>query len=122
MSNFRDVLEFHQAFSMHVGQRPAVPPAHVVKLRLALLQEEFNELCAAIGAESLPSIAGEIADMVYVLLGTAASYGIDFDTVWSEVHMSNMRKVGGTMRSDGKVLKPKGWQPPNLRKLLEGSP
>lgn len=31
-----------------------------------------------------------------------------------------MLKVGGATREDGKILKPPGWQPPQIAPLLEG--
>jgi len=30
-------------------------------------------------------------------------------------HASNMAKEGGKTRADGKVLKPEGWRPPDIR-------
>jgi predicted HAD superfamily Cof-like phosphohydrolase len=35
--------------------------------------------------------------------------------VWQLVHESNMAKVGGGKDSGGKVSKPEGWSPPNVK-------
>ena len=62
------------------------------------------------------------ADIIYIACGTAVSYGIPLDKVFTEVHRSNMAKlVDGKplYREDGKVIKPSGWQPPNIKKILE---
>jgi predicted HAD superfamily Cof-like phosphohydrolase len=58
--------------------------------------------------------------MLYVLYGTAVSFGIDVRPVFAEVHRSNMAKVGGGKRADGKVTKPAGWKPPRVTELLAG--
>jgi predicted HAD superfamily Cof-like phosphohydrolase len=51
----------------------------------------------------------EMADLIYVLLGTAVAMGMDIDTAFKRVHRSNMSKLGPdgkpVMRADGKVLK-----------------
>jgi predicted HAD superfamily Cof-like phosphohydrolase len=39
------------------------------------------------------------------------SYGIDMDPVFREVHRSNMSKVGGYKREDGKWVKPATYSP-----------
>ena len=52
----------------------------------------------------------------------AESKGWDFNKAWEIVHHANMSKVGEDgkvhYREDGKVLKPKGWTPPNLEHLV----
>ena len=34
--------------------------------------------------------------------------------IWNLIHKSNMAKKGGGKRGDGKSLKPKGWEPPDI--------
>ena len=45
-------------------------------------------------------------------------YGIDIRPIWDEVHRTNMAKEGGGSRTDGKIMKPAGWQPPDIAGLL----
>lgn len=116
---FEAVLEFHRAFDVLVGRAPASPDAGVVDLRLKLIKEELAELEAAMAAGDLIGIADGLADLLYVVYGTAVSYGIDIRPIFDEVHRSNMAKVGGAKREDGKVLKPDGWAAPNLAPILE---
>ncbi len=116
---FEAVLEFHRAFDVLVGPAPASPDAGVVDLRLKLIKEELAELEAAMAADDLIGIADGLADLLYVVYGTAVSYGMDIRPIFDEVHRSNMAKVGGAKREDGKVLKPDGWAAPNLAPLLE---
>jgi predicted HAD superfamily Cof-like phosphohydrolase len=72
----------------------------------------------AIAAEDLPSIAKEMADLLYVVYGTAVSYGIDMEPVFREVHRSNISKVGGHKREDGKWVKPATYSPARIEPIL----
>ncbi len=117
---FAAVLEFHRRLGVHVEVRPGFPSDPVVALRLSLLREEMAELERAIADRDTVEVADALADLVYVAYGTAISFGIDLRPVFEEVHRSNMAKVGGGSRDDGKVLKPADWTPPRIREILEG--
>jgi len=56
---------------------------------------------------------------LYVVYGTAVSYGIDMKPVFQEVHRSNLSKVGGYKRADGKWMKPPTYSPAKLEQILE---
>ena len=71
-----------------------------------------------IAANYLADIADGIVDAIYVLLGTAVCYGIDIQPIWDIVHEANMKKTGGGKRIDGKVLKPHGWVPPDVKREI----
>jgi len=118
MTIFDDVEEFHKALDVPIGPRPGFPSDDEVHLRNELLAEEIRELSYAIANKDIVEAADAIADAVYVLLGTALSFGIPFDEVWKEVHRSNMDKAGGPVRADGKRLKPEGWKPPDVKGVL----
>ena len=90
------------------------------RLRERLIQEEFDELKEAMGKQDLTAIAKELADLLYVVYGTAVSYGIDMDPVFREVHRSNMSKVGGHKREDGKWVKPPTYSPAVIAPILAG--
>ena len=90
-------------------------------LYLDLIHEEFNEL--TLDAESDAEIADAIIDTIVVLVGYGLSHGWPMNKLWREVMDSNMAKIDPTTgkvkkRRDGKVLKPKGWQPPNINDIL----
>lgn len=117
---FQDVLVFHRKFCPdRIGTLPAVPPAGTVQLRMSLIDEEFEELTQAMLTNDLPGIADSAVDLMYVVLGMLVSYGIDPTAVWNEVHAANMAKEGGGSRPDGKILKPPGWQAPDVAAILE---
>jgi predicted HAD superfamily Cof-like phosphohydrolase len=115
---FEAVLRFHRAFGVLVGEKPGLPSAQVADLRRKLMEEELGELEQAMADGELVGIADGLADLLYVVYGTAVSYGIDIRPIFEEVHRTNMAKAGGPTRDDGKVLKPDGWQPPNLQPIL----
>jgi predicted HAD superfamily Cof-like phosphohydrolase len=87
-----------------------------------LLDEELGELQEAIDACSVVDIADALGDLVYVLYGTALTFGINLDAVVAEIHRSNMSKLGSdnrpVMRSDGKVLKGRNYSPPDIAAAL----
>lgn len=115
----RMVQEFHEQFEIHVAPSPSIPEEPTQILRKRLIQEEFDELQEAMLEKDLPSIAKELADLLYVVYGTAVSLGIDMEPVFQEVHRSNMSKVGGHKREDGKWVKPPTYSPASLDKILE---
>ena len=112
------VEEFHRKFDILVQARPAIPDASTRELRVRLIQEEFDELKEALGQENLAAIAKEMADLLYVVYGTAVSYGIDMEPVFQEIHRSNLSKVGGYKRADGKWVKPSTYSPASLAPIL----
>lgn len=113
------VLEFHKEFDIHIAHTPTVPDEKTKALRVRLIQEEFDELKESFEEKNLPNIAKELADLLYVVYGTAVSYGIDMEPVFQEVQRSNMSKVGGYKREDGKWVKPATYSPANVQPILE---
>jgi predicted HAD superfamily Cof-like phosphohydrolase len=122
------VAEFHQATDTPIVARPAVPPEDRRALRIKLLTEECDEAIEAMSEARAGSpadvahVAKELADVLVVTYGAALEWGIDLVAVMDAVHESNMAKVGPggkvQRRADGKVLKPDGWQPPDIEAVL----
>jgi predicted HAD superfamily Cof-like phosphohydrolase len=117
------VAEFHMAFNLPMRQIPTTEIDHALaRLRVALLEEEVGEFVAASEKGDLVGIADALADIVYVVYGTALTYGIDLDAVLREVHRSNMSKLGSDgkplIREDGKVLKSGKHFPPDIASVL----
>ena len=113
------VTDFHHAFDAVHAAVPTVADPTTRALRLTLMTEELHEVDEAMTQNDLPAIAKELADLLYVVYGTAVSYGIDLGPVFREVHRSNMTKVGGTRRADGKWIKPATYSPAAIAPLLE---
>jgi len=99
------VMAFHQMCGQTVQPWPMVATSDDRDLRIALVQEECGELEEALSVGDLTGIAQELADVLYVVYGTAVTYGINLAPVFAEVHRANMSKREGTRRPDGKWVK-----------------
>lgn len=118
-----DLKAFHIACDVPVLPAPALPPQDRLQLRERLLTEEFEEYKSAIRQSDLVEAADALADLIYVAVGTALELGIPLDRVWNEVQRSNMAKVDPETgkvrrRDDGKILKPDGWAPPDVKSAI----
>ena len=117
------VAEFHRAFNLPMRQSPSTEiDDDLAKLRVDLLEEEVGEFVTASEKADVIGIADALADIVYVIYGTALTYGIDLDSVLREVHRSNMSKLASDgkplIREDGKVLKSDRYFPPDIAAAL----
>ena len=90
------------------------------------MQEEMLELIAAIYKEEpIEDLAKELADVMYVTLGTVGAFGLEekFEAVFAAVHQSNMSKIppDGVVHFNehGKVVKPSTYVKPDIKKILE---
>jgi len=118
------LLEFNQAFEIPKLDNPGLSTDELIELRIKLLTEEVEEYAEAARNGDMVEILDALADIGYILAGTIINHGMQdiYDDAFNEVHRSNMAKlVNGKVirREDGKVLKPKGWQPPQLAQFLE---
>jgi len=113
------VALFHRTFDILVNDKPTVADAATRDLRISLIREESKELEEALEKEDVVGIADALADLLYVVYGTAVSLGLDMEPIFAEVHRSNMTKVGGHKREDGKWIKPETYEPPDLAPIIE---
>lgn len=94
-------------------------------LRLALETEELLELYYALISGDLEAALDAKVDQRYVSDGTVIELGLAdvFDEAFERVHGANMRKLGPdgepVVNASGKVVKPKGWEPPVLHDLVK---
>lgn len=116
----KDVIDFHRKYSCHLGDKPNSPAASPkeMELRLDLIHEEMIELKEAVEDGYLPDEAKEIVDLLYIVIAHAVARGILIQPIWDAVHKTNMKKTPGVLSDKGKVLKPKGWKPPDIKKEL----
>lgn len=92
-------------------------------LYLELIREESAELFKAAETNNRTEIFDGLLDLIVVAIGAGLSAGFPMADGWKEVMRSNMDKIDPDTgfvlrRADGKVLKPKDWQPPKLADLL----
>jgi predicted HAD superfamily Cof-like phosphohydrolase len=88
--------------------------------RASFIAEELNELKEAIANRDLVKVFDALLDIVYVAKGSAVYAGLPWDEGWIRVHESNMAKEPGgpSERLTKDLIKPPGWRPPELAKLL----
>ena len=122
MTNFDKVKEFMTTFGQEVKTSPEFPDEKIVELRKKLIEEEFNELKDAINDNNIVEVADALSDLMVVVLGVGAAFGIDLDKCFDEVHRSNMSKLsedGKPIYNEyGKVMKGPNYSPPDLKKFL----
>ena len=128
-STFEQVREFHNKFGHAVEEFTTSPDADTINLRLSLIIEEVEELIEAFGSTGseniahalsminagheiikncdeedyetdIVEVADALGDIKYVVDGAALVCGIPLDKVSTEIHRSNMSKLG----ADGKVI------------------
>lgn len=109
---FQDQEKFMRACDQTVGD----VNYQQKQLYFNLIEEEFNELKSA---ESSVEELDALIDILVVTVGAIHSAGFDAEGAWNEVMRTNFAKIDPATgkvrkRQDGKVLKPEGWQPPDL--------
>lgn len=90
----------------------------------ALIEEEHKELKEALAANDDIEIVDALLDIIVVTIGALHSFGADAEGGWKEVMKTNFAKIDKETgkvrkREDGKVLKPLGWEPPNLAPFVK---
>lgn len=125
-SFFQTVVKWHLATGNPVRPCPdwldgAVGNDDSLRLGMELIREEFRELQEAWAKCDPVETADAIGDLVWVLCGFSARLGYDLDAVWAEIKLANYKKVGGPRRDDGKLMKPPGWEPPDIQGALRNS-
>lgn len=118
------VSEFMEACSQEVKNRASNVEDKTASLRYNLMSEENREYFVACLQDNKVEILDALIDMAYILFGTVASHGMteEFIKGFELVHQNNMTKVqedGKVLKNpEGKVLKPTGYTPVNLKSLL----
>lgn len=120
MNPFRDQEKFMTACDQSVG----VENTQQFELYKNLIEEEFNELVTAESANDRVEQLDALIDILVVTIGAIHSMGADAEGAWKEVMQTNFAKIDKETgkvrkREDGKVLKPVGWTPPDLKPFVK---
>lgn len=132
------VKTFMKTMGQDTPDQPYILSPSEWELRTDLIAEEAKELEEAYKDGDLAGFLDACVDLVYVVVGTAVAAGLPFDKAFERVHDANMAKAskcgcsGGCddcnhtglivhRRADGKILKPSGWQAPDIESLIEDS-
>ena len=117
---------FHdQAYFMRAcGQTTIEPNEAQAAMYHDLIGEEFAELGEAELVGDTVEEFDAVLDLLVVLIGYGLSRGWPMVEGWNEVMRSNTDKInpytGNVIkREDGKILKPSGWTPPDLKGVLD---
>jgi predicted HAD superfamily Cof-like phosphohydrolase len=125
MKSIELVREFHEVFGQAIAPGPSIGDGQLNDLRVALLDEELDELAVALQHGDPVATLDALTDLQYVLDGAYLSLGFHAvkDAALAEVHRSNMSKLdsngGPIYREDGKILKGENYSPPDLARVLE---
>lgn len=117
---FRDQEKFMRACDQTAGTRNESQ----YKLYRDLIAEEFTELNAAVAQQDQVEQLDALIDILVVTIGAIHSAGFDAEGAWKEVMKTNFAKIDKETgkvrkREDGKVLKPVGWEAPELGPFLK---
>jgi predicted HAD superfamily Cof-like phosphohydrolase len=117
---FRDQEKFMRASDQTVGEFNK----EQYKLYLDLMEEEWRELKVALLMEDRVEQLDALLDFIVVTIGAIHSMGADGEGGWKEVIGTNLAKIDKETgkvrkREDGKVLKPIGWTPPDLKPFVK---
>ena len=93
-------------------------------LYLKLIKEEVDELQTAVDNNDRIEQLDALTDILVVTIGAIHSMGADAEGAWKEVMRTNFAKIDKDTgkvrkREDGKVLKPLGWTPPDLKPFVK---
>lgn len=90
-TNYEKIIEFHQSFGLpyfsELNQQE-LQNFKTVSLRVKLINEEFNELFTA---KTLVTQLDAIGDLLYVVYGAGASFGINLDEEFEKVFQFNVQ-------------------------------
>lgn len=97
MSNFEKVVEFNRVFGVPISNEIEkdifTQNPRLVELRMKLIREEMKELEEAVINHDMTETIDALSDILYVVYGAGASFGIDMDKAFDLVHRSNMTKA-----------------------------
>lgn len=116
----RLVFLFMRKHKQPVLKYPGLLPKELADFRVKLIEEELNELKTAIESNNIYLIADALADLKYVVFGADISFGLPTDSIFEEVHRSNMTKE--KIRIEGnemKVGKGASYREPKIRLLID---
>lgn len=116
------VRDFHEVYGSYIQNHQGFPNQEIRELRKKLLEEEMQEYRDAEELNDFVEVCDALGDMLYIIYGTAVSYGIPINEIFNEIHASNMSKLDENgqpiKREDGKILKGPNFFQPNLERIL----
>ena len=97
LTNFESVGQFHEVFGHpkhnQIQKNVMVENPELAKLRINLINEEFEELKCAVQENNMTEVIDALSDILYVVYGMGQAFGINLDKSFKIVHASNMTKL-----------------------------
>jgi len=109
-------------------EAPKIPTADLnpktEALRLHLMMEELGELSRGLNEKDLHKCGDAITDLLYVVVGTGVALGLGplLDSMFREVHASNMTKELGSASDyagSRRAVKGPNFKPPQLAEMID---
>lgn len=110
------VREFMEAKGIVTRTSPTIPSADEMMPRVRYMLEEMTELMEACHDQDTVEVADALGDLLYFVVGTFVTCGMPMETIFAEIHRSNMTKT--RLNTLGKGGKTAEFSPPNLKPLL----
>ena len=116
----KDIAKMHEKYEVHewVKNNPE-KLEELLKFRLLMLTEEFNETIDAHAAKDAEELIDGLLDVVVIALGTLDIMGVDANKGWDDILRANMSKEVGmkeTRKNDlglPDLIKPSDWVAPD---------
>ena len=119
----KDIAEMHTKFGVNpvIRQLDAEKLRTFLKFRIDFLQEELDEMRAALDAgneKSADDTVDALIDLCVVAIGTLNAFDVDAYVAWNRVHGKNMQKDAGVNANRPNplglpdLIKPVGWTSP----------
>jgi predicted HAD superfamily Cof-like phosphohydrolase len=122
------VGHFHERFGLdnttHRDPGPRDVSVELMDFRVKFMEEELREFKEARAKNDIAGMADALVDLSYVTLGTAHVMGLPWQELFFEVQKANMGKERAVRAEQSlrgstyDVVKPKGWQPPDIAGVL----
>lgn len=117
---FRDQEKFMKACGQSVDEYNQ----QQYLMYVGLIEEESKEFDQALLDNDRVEQLDALIDILVVTIGAIHSGGFDAEGAWREVMSTNFAKIDKETglvrkREDGKVLKPIGWTPPDLKSFIK---
>ena len=119
-NSYKKVKQFHKSFNHPVEEKPTRISKEQAENRANWMKEEIQEF---LDADTTVDQADAMIDLMYFALGTMVEMGVNPEPLFDIVQEANMAKLwpDGQVRyrSDGKIMKPDNWTPPEPKLLNE---
>lgn len=114
-----EALELCTALGVRVTQVSVGDPTDQSYMLTEITAETLQ--VEAVKPPNLVEAVDALRDLEYVVYGTEATLGVQeaSDETFQEVHRSNLAKLESGKVQNGKPVKPAGWKPPDLRRILQ---